>query len=69
MKDISKQRFGSLVAIEAVGSCKKGVIWKFACDCGKEVEYTVAKVDSMKYPSCGCWSKNTKRVGLDIYDL
>lgn len=56
-KDIRGQRFGRLVALEAVGRDKQGyVLWKCKCDCGNE------KIASIKYLgrgtcSCGCYSK------------
>lgn len=59
-KDISGQRFGSLVAIERSGtrihpSGKKRALWLFACDCGGSTEriiYDVSKSLDAGCPEC-----------------
>lgn len=57
-RDISEQRFGSLVAIEPTGKSDKSKqrIWKFRCDCGNIIEKPISEVTRKKHPtqSCGC---------------
>lgn len=54
-KDISQQRFGSLIAIEPTEERKHGsVMWKCQCDCGN-IHYTTAEILlSGHCQSCGC---------------
>ena len=57
-RDISKQRFGSLVAIEPTGKSdsRKTRVWRFRCDCGKIIERPISEVTNKNNPthSCGC---------------
>lgn len=57
-RDISDQRFGSLVAMEPTGesSRNKQRIWRFRCDCGKIIERPISEVTKKTNPtrSCGC---------------
>jgi hypothetical protein len=56
--DISGQRFERLLAIKRVSSDKRGVIWQFACDCGKEYFGLAKAVRYGKVRSCGCLAKD-----------
>lgn len=54
-KDITGQRFGSLVAIESTGVKKKGsLLWRCKCDCGNTKDVSVSGLGSGQYQSCGC---------------
>lgn len=69
MKDLTGQRFGSLVAIQPVQrSPERNIIWKFQCDCGSLYEGAGCWVvqqrkfaTNPKAPSCGCLNKETTR--------
>lgn len=69
MKDLTGQRFGSLVAIHPVKrSPERNIIWKFQCDCGAMYEGAGCWVvqqrkfaTNSKAPSCGCLNKETTR--------
>ena len=51
--DLSGQRFGRLVALEAIR--KNGIVyWKCLCDCGGTTTTTCAKLKSGHTKSCGC---------------
>ena len=65
IKDLTGQRFGSLVAIrlDHIGEKNKAAYWLYKCDCGKE---TILRANTVTYqakhykdskpefPSCGC---------------
>lgn len=54
-KDITGQRFGSLVALESTGVKKKGsFLWRCECDCGNTKDVSVSDLGSGQYKSCGC---------------
>lgn len=54
-KDITNQRFGSLVAIESTGVKKKGsFLWRCKCDCGNTKDVSVSDLGMGKCQSCGC---------------
>ena len=60
-KDISNQRFGSLVAIEFSKIENRMAYWKYQCDCGNihiaranTVTYQSKKKNDPELPSCGC---------------
>lgn len=53
-KDITNQRFSSLVAIKKVGSAKdKQSIWLCKCDCGKYSEVQIGNLTSGNTKTCG----------------
>ena len=55
MKDITGQRFGSLVALEPVGkSSSRSMIWRCQCDCGNKVDVGYVSLSSGSTKSCGC---------------
>ena len=55
IRDITGKRFGSLVALERVGSDKRGhSLWLFECDCGNTVINQSNKVLTGNTSTCGC---------------
>lgn len=52
--DISGQRYGMLVALEAAGARKGNAMWLFQCDCGNKTTTTANAVRTGKTRSCGC---------------
>ena len=53
--DITGQRYGRLFAIERIGTAKNGTaLWRFQCDCGKEIVRKLSKVREGANKSCGC---------------
>jgi len=59
MKDITGQRFGSLIAIEPVGkSSKRSMIWHCQCDCGNQVDVEQGSIKNGNVKSCGCLISN-----------
>ena len=54
-KNLAGQRFGRLVAVEAIGSEPgKGVIWHCKCDCGGSKDVPSSRLLGKKTQSCGC---------------
>lgn len=70
IKDITWQRFGSLVAIEYTGKSdsSRSAIWRCSCDCGNEVEVSGTSLRGGITKSCGCFSfkprKHQPEVGV-----
>lgn len=63
-KDISGQRFGTLTAIEMVGSDSKNrALWKCVCDCGAIVIKLGSELRSGHIKSCGNRSKHAIKHG------
>lgn len=58
---IEGQRFGRLLALERLGSVDKKVMWRFACDCGAQVELPATRVYRGHTTSCGCLRKDQAR--------
>lgn len=58
---IDGMRFGRLLALEKIGSVKKKVTWRFACDCGATVELPATLVSRGHTTSCGCLRKDRAR--------
>lgn len=54
--DLSGVRFGSLVAVECLGSrgSRAGMVWRCDCDCGSEREVLALNLKSGNTKSCGC---------------
>ena len=61
-KDITGQTFGFLTALEDTGRNDKFgyAIWRFRCECGKEIERGLQNIDKIKSLSCGCRTKKGK---------
>ena len=57
-KDIARQKFGRLTAIEYFGSNKgRRALWKCLCDCGNETIVDVGALKNGKTKSCGCLNR------------
>jgi hypothetical protein len=61
IKDITNQRFGSLVAIKYSHTRARMAYWEYKCDCGKThiargntVSYVAKNTTETNLPSCGC---------------
>lgn len=52
--DMTGQRYGSLIAVEYVGSRSGHALWKCICDCGNEVIVQACHLRSGHTQSCGC---------------
>lgn len=55
--DLTKVRFGKLIALEQIGKTKNGTsVWMCKCDCGKIVKVSAAHLRRKVRPtkSCGC---------------
>jgi hypothetical protein len=50
------QRFGKLTALHFVAMVGDHAVWRFRCDCGKEVEKLITNVKKAPQASCGCAS-------------
>ncbi len=65
-KDITNQRFGSLVAIKPTHKINNMMYWDFTCDCGKTHNARAntiahqAKKNKEGIPSCGCVELSNK---------
>ena len=55
-KNIAGMKFGYLTAIEYDHSEHSKAIWRFKCDCGKEILRNHALVENGNISSCGCKS-------------
>jgi len=57
--DITGQRFGRLIAVEATEERGAGgsVVWRCRCDCGEEILTTRAQLIKGYRKSCGCLSR------------
>lgn len=61
--DITGHKYGRLIAISNTGrKCLRNYIWKFRCDCGKEVEIASGEVRRGKTVSCGCYRKEISSI-------
>ena len=57
-KDITNQRFGKLVAIQATEQRKNGgVVWECQCDCGEVCYVQLSSLLNGHTRSCGCLQK------------
>jgi len=54
-KDISKQRFGRLIAIEPIAERKRAhIVWECLCDCGEKCFISSYRLRNGETRSCGC---------------
>jgi hypothetical protein len=57
-KDLSKKRFGKLIAIDSVGKAPSGnYIWRCMCHCGGFKNVPAGNLISGAVRSCGCLKK------------
>lgn len=63
IKDITGQRFGSLVALNITENrtSNRNVIWKCQCDCGKLVDVSGSSLRKGHTKSCGCFSFRVRK--------
>ena len=60
--DLSKQRFGRLLAISATAKRRgSNVIWRCLCDCGKKTEVEAGQLRNGHTRSCGCLHDDQRR--------
>ena len=61
MADLSNQRFGRLVCVDAesrvVPSGRRQVYWNCICDCGNKTAVRSQPLKEGRIVSCGCWAK------------
>lgn len=58
IKDLTKQKFGKLIAIEIIGKSKsRSSIWKCKCECGNFHEVMADYLINGEVKSCGCIRK------------
>jgi hypothetical protein len=66
--DLSGQRFGKLLCLGRVGSKHGQPLWRFRCDCGKEVDRVRGHMKADGPHSCGCingsWLKGRTSAAL-----
>ena len=56
--DITGQRFGRLVAIEAVGHDRREIMWSARCDCGNICIIRSWPLRNGRAQSCGCLQRD-----------
>lgn len=64
LKDLTGQRFGRLVAIEAVGRKNRSVLWRCKCDCGNVKDVSAKHLTEGSIKSCGCLVSDIMRTRL-----
>ena len=67
--DISRQRFGRLVALERVGMTlapngTRQSMWRCQCDCGKETIVKYISLTSGNTRSCGCMEEENRHTNM-----
>jgi hypothetical protein len=60
---VPNMKFNRLTAIEYVGKQNNQAMWKFKCDCGKEVIIERYSVVSGRTKSCGCYCREVLKTG------
>lgn len=70
-KEITGQRFGSVVALECVGQNKyKNYLWKCLCDCGTTFVVPASRLITGETQSCGhVHSRGEERIATILNDL
>lgn len=64
-RDLTGQRFGKLVAVEAAGTSPNGyALWRCRCDCGGELPVESRRLKSGAVRDCGCVQKVRARRDL-----
>lgn len=68
--DLTGKTFGRLTVIDRVGYNKhKSVLWRCACECGKEVVVPTGSLTSGNTQSCGCLHNDLLRVRRTSHGL
>ena len=52
--DMTGQKYYTLTALYPIAHSKNGLIWRFQCDCGKQVDVLGVAVRRGNTKSCGC---------------
>lgn len=62
-QDITGKRFGKLVVLYCTQEHGNGgsVLWRCRCDCGNEIDVTVADLNKGNNKSCGCLKKEYQK--------
>lgn len=70
-KDITGKRYGKLVALYPLDKTENSgsVLWRCRCDCGNEVDVSVASLNRGNNKSCGCLKKEYQRLVHDRLHL
>lgn len=70
-KDITGKRYGKLVALYPLGKTEGSgsLLWRCRCDCGNEVDVSVASLNKQNNKSCGCLKKEYQRLVYDRLHL
>lgn len=70
-RDITGERYGTLVAISPTGKRSKGgsVIWMFQCDCGNKKEIPSNSVVTGGVKSCGCLYRKHGMTGTRLFNI
>ena len=70
-KDITGKRYGKLVALYPLGKTDSSgsLLWRCRCDCGNEVDVSVASLNKENKKSCGCLKKEYQRLVHDRLHL
>lgn len=64
MIDLTGQRFGRLVVVEAFRPRQASLRWRCRCDCGGEATVMGANLTSGNQVSCGCYRREmASRIG------
>jgi len=71
IKDITGERFGSLVALEPTGESdsSRSAIWLCRCDCGREHKASSRSLRIGHTKSCGCFSFKKRVHDLEIGEV
>ena len=69
--DISGQKFGKLTALYPTErkSTSGSIIWRCRCDCGNEVDVSVAELRKGNNKSCGCLKEASQKMVHDRLHL
>ena len=69
--DISGHKYGKLTALYPTDrkSANGSILWRCRCDCGNEVEVSVAELNKGNNKSCGCLKEVSKKMVRDRLHL
>ena len=67
-RDLTGERFGSLVVLGPAGKDGKKRLWRCQCDCGRETVVWQSNLLDGHTKSCGCLQRQTYRENLKLID-
>lgn len=68
--DMTGRRYGSVIGLRQVGPSKwRGLLWHFACDCGREFEASGSEVRRGNITRCPACSMDAKRASKTVHGL